>query len=67
MKKHDFSKRLKSLRKHRQNVVYALHIINLTYFHQHFNVIASKNVFFPAAAIVGLSPADLFQKTWSGD
>ena len=64
-KKYDFSKRLKSLRKRHQNVVYALHIINLTSFHQHFNVIASKNVFFTATAIVGLSPAYFFDKTWS--
>ena len=34
----------------------------LTYFHQHFNVIMSKYLFFIASAIIGMSPAYLFEK-----
>ena len=66
-KKHDFLKSLKSSRKRRQNVAYAFQIMNLTYFHQHFNVITSKYLFFIASAIIGMSPAYLFEKAWSED
>ena len=38
------------------------HIMNLTYFHQHFNAITSKDLFFIASAIFGMSPAYLFDK-----
>ena len=62
-----FFKSLKSSRKRRQNVAYAFQIMNLTYFHQHFNVITSKYLFFIASAIIGMSPAYLFEKAWSED
>ena len=41
--------------------------MNLTYFHQHFNVITSKYLFFVASAIIAMSPAYFFEKAWSED
>ena len=62
-----FIKSLKSSRKRRQNVAYAFQIMNLTYFHQHFNVITSKYLFFVASAIIAMSPAYFLEKAWSDD
>ena len=48
-------------------MLYRLFTMNLTYFHQHFNVITSIYLFFRASAIFGMWPAYLFEKTWSED
>ena len=62
-----FFKKSQILEKTPPNVVYAFHIMNLTYFHQHFNVITSKYLFFIASTILGMSPAYLFEEAWSED
>ena len=67
LRKNTIFQKVSNPRGNAAKMLYTLFTMNLTYFHQHFNVITSKYLFFKASAVFGMSPAYLFEKTWSED